>query len=75
MTPPAEIVTEFFSLMDPAPPLGRGRILRVELPASAMQLVGFPVHEEHLSDVIQADVLLGEEGLLRAIRFVSFEMK
>jgi len=72
---PAEIVTEFFPLMDPAPPLGRGQLLRVELPASAMQMVGLPVHEEHLSDAVQADVLLGEEGLPRAIRFVKFEMK
>jgi hypothetical protein len=72
---PAEIVTEFFPLMDPAPPLGRGQLFRVELPASAMQMVGLPVHEEHLSDAVQADVLVGEEGLPRAIRFVKFEMK
>jgi hypothetical protein len=72
---PAEIVTEFFPLMNPAPPLGRGQLLRVELPASAMQMVGLPVHEEHLSDAVQADVLVGEEGLPRAIRFVKFEMK
>jgi len=71
----AEIVTEFFPLMDPAPPIGRGQLLRVELPAAAMQMVGLPVHEEHLSDVVHADVLLGEEGLPRAIRFVKFEIK
>jgi len=34
--------------------LYNGTPIGVELPASAMQLVGFPVHEEHLSDVIQA---------------------
>src|SRR5882672_8224503 len=38
-----EIVTEFFPLMDPAPPFQRGRILRIELPASAMEMVGLPV--------------------------------
>src|SRR5207247_7232192 len=31
---PVEIVTEFFPLMDPAPPFERGQLLRVELPAS-----------------------------------------
>jgi len=66
-----EIVTDFFPLMDPAPPFGRGQLLRVELPASAMQMVGLPVHEERLADRVQADVLLGEEGLPRAIRFVK----
>jgi hypothetical protein len=72
---PVEVVTDFFPLMNPAFPLGRGQLLRVQLPASAMQMVGLPVHEEHLSDNVQADVLLGEEGLPRAIRFVKFEMQ
>ena len=75
--PPAveEVVTEFYPLMDPAPPFERGRLLRVELPASAMRMVGLPVHAERLSDPVQADVLVGEEGLPRAIRFVKFEAK
>ena len=72
---PEEIVTEFFPLMDPAPTFERGQLLRVELPASAMQMIGLPVREEHLADPVQADVLVGEEGLPRAIRFVQFEMK
>jgi hypothetical protein len=72
---PEEIDTHFFLLMDPAPPFERGKILRVELPASAMEMVGLPVDEEHLADSVQADVLIGEEGLPRAIRFVKFEMK
>jgi hypothetical protein len=67
-----EVVTDFFPLMDPAPPLGRGQLLRVELPASAMQMVGLPVSDDRLADAVQADVLMGEEGLPRAIRFVSF---
>ena len=72
---PAEVVTDFFPLMDPAPPSQRGRILRVEVPASAMKMVGLPVRQEHLNDPVHADVLVGEEGLPRAIRFVEFERK
>ena len=68
-----EIVTEFFPLMDPAPPFERGQLLRVELPASAMQMVGLPVREEYLARSVHADVLVGEEGLPRAIRFVKIE--
>src|SRR5262245_31415497 len=66
-----EIVTDFFPLMDPAPPFERGQLLRIEVPASAMQMVGLPVHEQRLADRVQADVLVGEEGLPRAIRFVK----
>lgn len=70
-----EMVTDFFPLMDPAPPFDRGEILRVQVPATAMRAVGLPVGDDHLADQIQADVLVGEEGLPRAIRFVKFEMK
>ena len=68
-----EIVTDFFPLLDPAPPFQRGQMLRIQVPASAMQMVGLPVHEDRLSDPVQADVLIGEEGLPRAIRFVKLE--
>jgi len=70
-----EVVTDFFPLMNPAPSFGRGQMLRVQLPAAAMQTVGLPVGEEHLDDLVQADVLVGEEGMPRAIRFVRFDVK
>ena len=70
-----EVVTDFYPLVNPAPPFERGQLLRVEVPASAMRMVGLPVHAERLSDPVQADVLVGEEGLPRAIRFVKFETK
>ena len=70
-----EVVTEFYPLMDPAPPFERGQILRVNLPASAMRTVGLPVHDDRLNEPVQADVLMGEEGLPRAIRFVGFQVR
>jgi hypothetical protein len=70
-----EVVTDFFPLMDPAPPFERGQMLRVQLPAAAMRRVGLPVREDHLGDPVQADVLVGEEGMPRAIRFVRFDVQ
>ncbi|MGD1091757.1 MAG: hypothetical protein ABSB35_07160 [Bryobacteraceae bacterium] len=69
--PPHEIVTEFFPLMDVAPPFERGELIRVNVSAAAMRTVGLPVDEDHLADHVQADVLVGQEGLARAIRFVK----
>lgn len=66
-----EIVTDFFPLMDVPPPIGRGALVRVYLPAGAMRTVGLPVREDRLSDRVQADVLVSEEGLATAIRFVK----
>ena len=70
---PREIVTEFFPLLDVAPPFERGELLRVTVPASTMRKVGLPVAENRLADRVYADGLVGNEGLARAIRFVSYE--
>ncbi|MBZ5676766.1 MAG: hypothetical protein LAP61_21200 [Acidobacteriia bacterium] len=70
---PREIVTQFFPLLDAAPPFERGELLRVTVPASTMRKVGLPVNEDRLTDRVYADVLVGQEGLARAIRFVSYE--
>jgi len=70
---PREVVTEFFPLLDVAPPFERGELLRVTVPASTMRKVGLPVNENRLTGRVYADVLVGNEGLARAIRFVSYE--
>jgi len=70
---PKEVMTAFYSLLDDAPPFDHGELLRVNLTAAAMRSVGFAVSEEHLDDPVLADVLVGEEGLARAIRFVRYE--
>jgi hypothetical protein len=71
--PRKEIMTEFFPLLDAPPPFERGELVRVMVPVAMMRTVGLPVNEERLSDQVYADVLVGEEGLARAIRFVSYE--
>ncbi len=68
---PKEMVTEFYPLVEDALPFERGELLRVSLPAVAMRGVGLTVSEDRLTDVVQADVLVGQEGLARAIRFVN----
>jgi hypothetical protein len=70
---PEEVVTPFFPLMVSAPPFESGLLVRMTVPASAMRNVGFDVSEEHLSDPVLADVLVGQDDLARAIRFVSYE--
>lgn len=71
--PRREIVTQFFLLTDSALPLERGQLLRVRVPASTMRAVGLPVNPERWAERVDADVLVGEEGMARAIRFVGYE--
>ena len=47
-----------------------GHVVRVELPRTAMAQFGLPVNAERSAEPVKADVLLGEDGLARAIRFV-----
>lgn len=68
---PREIMTEFFPLMDAPPPIDHGELVRVSLPAAAMRTVGLPVREDRLSEPVEADVLVSEDGLATAIRFVK----
>ena len=70
---PREIVTDFFQLIEAPPPLDRGELVRVMVPAATMRRVGLPVNEDRLADQVKADVLVSEDGLATAIRFVRSE--
>lgn len=50
--------------------LDDGQVVRVELPRSALQSFGLPLNAERANERVKADVLLGHDGVARAIRFV-----
>ncbi|MEJ7615588.1 MAG: hypothetical protein WKF30_01135 [Pyrinomonadaceae bacterium] len=68
-----EIATEFFALAEGAGqnPLEGGQIVRVEVPRSTLISFGLPVNMERESGAAKADLLLGYDGVARAIRFVK----
>ncbi len=70
---PREVATEFLPLQygEILAPLESGNLVRVRLPRSSLTSFGLPVAEERMAERISADVLLGEDGTARAIRFVS----
>lgn len=70
--PPSEEATPFYSLVEEgtATPLESGRIVRVEVPASTLVPFGLPLTAEAMTQSVQADLLLGQDGLARAIRFL-----
>ena len=47
-----------------------GRMVRVELPHSALATFGLPVNMDRANERVKADVLFGVDGLAHAIRFV-----
>jgi hypothetical protein len=67
-----EVVTQFFPLREgeDLTALESLQLVRVELPGSALGEVGLPVSIETANEPVEADVLLGQDGMARAIRFV-----
>ncbi|HKQ74897.1 MAG TPA: hypothetical protein VJ810_14480 [Blastocatellia bacterium] len=67
-----EVVTRFFPLREgeDLTALESLQLVRIELPGSALSEVGLPVNPEIANAPVVADVVLGQDGLARAIRFV-----
>ena len=71
-SPPAVRPGEFVALpsFDPAIPVDRLQMVRVELPGRALSLVGIPVSEAISEERVVADVLILQDGRPYAVRFV-----
>jgi hypothetical protein len=68
---PREIVTDFMWLPYGGPvAFETARIVRVWLPRSALPAFGMTMDGRDLTECVQADVVVGEDGLARAIRLV-----
>jgi len=67
-----EVATDFMPLEDTVtlPPIESGHILRVQLPQSTMMRFGFPVNPDRMMEPVKADVVFGQDGIARAVRFV-----
>lgn len=68
----SEVATQFMPLgYAPINPQDGGQLVRVELSRTAMLSMGLPVNMDRYGERVKADVLLGPDGLARAIRFVQ----
>ncbi|HEV7859837.1 MAG TPA: hypothetical protein VGO91_14570 [Pyrinomonadaceae bacterium] len=68
----AEIATDFMPLTydGGAMAMESGHVVRVELPRTALVSMGLPMNPERAGELVKADVLMGDDGVARAIRFV-----
>ncbi len=70
---PAMAALSFYELPSASelPPVENATVVRVQLPMSSLRLMGLSVSEESSAERIQADVLVGQDGLARGVRFVQ----
>ena len=68
-----EIATEFFPLQGDRDldEQESGQIVRVSLPRTTLLAFGLPMNDERALDPLQAEILVGEDGAARAIRFLN----
>jgi hypothetical protein len=70
----APAVSAEFIAVPYAAPIGeyeRTEVVRVNVPVTALAQWGLPVSSMGLSQRVDADVVIGEDGLARAVRFVE----
>ena len=67
------MVTDYMplSFSQPLYPDEFAQVVRISLPRSEMIQFGLPVYPDLEADRVMADVVLGEDGVARAIRFVE----
>lgn len=53
------------------PPVENAVVVRVQLPVSSLESMGVPVAGEQPDGSVQADLLLGQDGLARGVRLVE----
>jgi hypothetical protein len=51
-------------------PMESGEVVRMEMPRSALIAFGLPVNVDRADTPVKAELLLGEDGMARAIRFL-----
>jgi hypothetical protein len=52
-------------------PLESGQIVKVEMPRAALLAIGLPVNAQRAGESIKAELLVGQDGIARAIRFLQ----
>lgn len=70
--PASEAPLPFYSLVGEGElaPLESGQVVRVEVPAATLIRYGVSLTAEAMNQPVQADLLLGQDGVARAIRFL-----
>ncbi len=67
-----EVTTDFLPVTYSLnlPPMESGQLIRVQMPRSALLKFGLPMNVDRANVPVKADLLLGEDGLAQAIRFI-----
>jgi hypothetical protein len=68
-----DLASNFYPLPEAAdlPAIETAMVVRVQMPASSLQLMGVPVSDDMEAGPVEADFLLGQDGLARGVRLIQ----
>jgi hypothetical protein len=68
-----ETTAGFYPLPDAEalPPVESAMVVRVQMPMASLAMIGFPINQDRASDRVEAEVLLGQDGLARGVRLIE----
>lgn len=71
-SPDSDALTGFIPLthLSSSTAMQSGQVIRVRLPLSAFLALGLPVSPEHADDLVNAELVVGDDGVQRAVRLV-----
>ena len=69
----SEVTTDYIPLMyvSDATSSQSGFVVRLEIPRTTLLSMGLPVNTERGNALVKADVVVGDDGVARAIRLVQ----
>jgi hypothetical protein len=67
-----EVVTDYIPLtyLSDSTAIDSGMVVRVQVPRATLISMGLPMNVENSQELVKADVVVGDDGVARAIRFV-----
>ena len=73
VAPADATAADFYPLpdADALPPVESAMVVRVQLPVASLELIGYPINQDRASERVEAEVLLGQDGLPRGVRLVE----
>lgn len=71
--PVEEVASGFYPVpdADALPPAESALVVRVQMPMESLRVIGVPINEGRAAERVEAEVLLGQDGLARGVRLVE----
>jgi hypothetical protein len=71
--PDSEAITDFIPLtyLTRSTAIESGQVMRVKVPVSTFIALGVPINNRHADELVNAELVIGDDGVMRAVRLLK----